>query len=90
MFVPDGVVTNERLSRLTDTTEEWIVQRTGIEERRFARRGVSSVDLGVEASRRALEDAGLEPGAGLIQPEDLVCFTALGAGLHWGAGLPRV
>lgn len=62
MFVPDDVVTNERLSRLMDTTNEWIVQRTGIEERRFARRGVSSVDLGVEASRRALEDAGLEPG----------------------------
>jgi 3-oxoacyl-[acyl-carrier-protein] synthase III len=62
MFVPDGVVTNQRLSRLMDTTDEWIVQRTGIEERRFARKGVSSVDLGVEASRRALEDAGLQPG----------------------------
>jgi 3-oxoacyl-[acyl-carrier-protein] synthase-3 len=61
MFVPDGVVTNERMSRLMDTTDEWIVQRTGIQERRFARKGVSSVDLGVEASRRALEDAGLRP-----------------------------
>ncbi|HSS44464.1 MAG TPA: 3-oxoacyl-[acyl-carrier-protein] synthase III C-terminal domain-containing protein [Thermoanaerobaculia bacterium] len=61
MFVPDGVVTNERMSRLMDTTDEWIVQRTGVRERRFARKGVSSVDLGVEASRRALEDAGLEP-----------------------------
>jgi len=41
MHVPDGVVTNERLSLLMDTSDEWIRQRTGIEERRFARRGES-------------------------------------------------
>jgi 3-oxoacyl-[acyl-carrier-protein] synthase-3 len=62
MFVPEGVVTNERMSRLMDTTDEWIRQRTGIEERRYARRGTSSADLGIEASLRALENAGLEPG----------------------------
>lgn len=62
MFVPEGVVTNERMSLLMDTTDEWIRQRTGIEERRYARRGTSSCDLGVEAARRALDDAGLEPG----------------------------
>jgi 3-oxoacyl-[acyl-carrier-protein] synthase-3 len=60
MFVPEGVVTNERMSRLMDTNDEWIRQRTGIGERRYARRGVSSCDLGVEASRRALSDAKLE------------------------------
>ena len=42
-----------------DTTDEWIRQRTGIEERRFARRGQSSSVLGAEAARRALADAGL-------------------------------
>ena len=47
VYVPDGVVTNERLSRLMDTTDEWIRQRTGIAERRFARRGQSSAVLGV-------------------------------------------
>ena len=59
MFVPEGVVTNARLARLMDTTDEWIRQRTGIEERRFARRGQSSSVLGLEAARRALADAGL-------------------------------
>jgi len=62
MFVPEGVATNDRMSRLMDTTDEWIRQRTGIEQRRYARRGTSSSDLGVEAARAAIEDAGLEPG----------------------------
>ena len=53
MFVPDGVVTNERISRLMDTSDEWIRQRTGIKERHYARRGTSSSDLGLEAARRA-------------------------------------
>lgn len=59
MFVPEGVVTNQRMSRIMDTTDKWIVQRTGIRERRYARRGTSSCDLGYEAARRALDDAGL-------------------------------
>lgn len=61
MFVPDGIVTNERMSKLMDTTNEWIRQRTGIETRRYARKGTSSCDLGVEAAQRALADAQLEP-----------------------------
>ena len=72
MFVPDGVVTNERLSRLMDTTDEWIRQRTGIEERRFARRGQSSATLGAEAARRALADAGLSPS-----DLDLIVFATM-------------
>ena len=59
VFVPEGVVTNERMSRLMDTTDEWIQQRTGIRERHYARKGTSSADLGYEAARRALDDAGL-------------------------------
>jgi 3-oxoacyl-[acyl-carrier-protein] synthase III len=72
MYVPDGVVTNERLSRLMDTTDEWIRQRTGIEERHFARRGQSSSVLGVEAARRALDDAGREP-----REIDLIVFATM-------------
>jgi 3-oxoacyl-[acyl-carrier-protein] synthase-3 len=67
-----GVVSNERLSRLMDTTDEWIVQRTGIRERRFARRGTSSVDLGYEAARHALEDAGVAADA-----IDLIVFATM-------------
>ena len=72
MFVPDGVVTNERMSRLMDTNDEWIRQRTGIEQRRYARKGTSSCDLGVEAARRALQDAGLEAG-----DIDLIVFATM-------------
>jgi 3-oxoacyl-[acyl-carrier-protein] synthase-3 len=62
MFVPEGVVTNERMSLLMDTSDEWIRQRTGIEQRRYARKGTSSADLGHEAATRALSAANLEPG----------------------------
>ncbi len=72
MFVPEGVVTNERLSRLMDTTDEWIRQRTGIERRRLARKGVSSCDLGFEAARRALADARIEAG-----DLDLIIFATM-------------
>ncbi len=72
MYVPDGVVTNERMSLLMDTTDEWIRQRTGIEERRYCRRGTSSCDLGVEASRRALDDAGIGPA-----DIDLIVFATM-------------
>ena len=72
MFVPEGVVTNDRLSRLMDTTDEWIRQRTGIEERRLARKGASSCDLGVEAARRAIADAGIE-----ARDLDLIIFATM-------------
>ncbi len=62
MFVPEGVVTNDRMSLLMDTSDEWIRQRTGIEQRRYARKGTSSADLGHEAAARALSAANLEPG----------------------------
>ena len=72
MFVPEGIVTNERLSLAMDTSDDWIRQRTGIGERRFARRGQSSSVLGTEAARRALADAGLEPG-----DLDLIVFATM-------------
>jgi 3-oxoacyl-[acyl-carrier-protein] synthase-3 len=72
MFLPDGVVTNERISRLMDTNDEWIQQRTGIRERRYARKGTSSADLGVEAARAALDDAGVT-----ASDIDLVLFATM-------------
>ena len=72
MFVLEGVVTNDRMSRLMDTSDEWIRQRTGIEERRYARRGTSSSDLGFEAAKRALAAGGLEPSE-----VDLVVFATM-------------
>jgi 3-oxoacyl-[acyl-carrier-protein] synthase-3 len=60
--VPDRVVTNAELSKWIDTSEDWILERTGIRERRWVREGsgVGSVQLGAEAARKALADAGVD------------------------------
>jgi 3-oxoacyl-[acyl-carrier-protein] synthase-3 len=59
--LPPRVVTNAELTTMMDTTEEWIVQRTGIRERRFVEPGTGASDLGAEAARVAIERAGLTP-----------------------------
>src|SRR4051794_41884670 len=57
--VPERVVTNDELSRLVDTNDEWIVERTGIRERRIARDDEALTDVALPACRRALEMAGV-------------------------------
>ena len=59
--VPPHIVTNEALSTLMDTSDEWIRVRSGIQERRYAEHGQGSTDLGVIAARNAIADAGLTP-----------------------------
>ena len=59
--VPERVVPNAELEGLMDTTDAWIVERTGIHERRFVEPGTSVTDLAVEAALRALADAGRQP-----------------------------
>jgi len=61
MYVPDRVLTNHDLAKLVDTSDEWIVERTGIRERRIAAPEQASSDLALIACRRALEMAELEP-----------------------------
>jgi 3-oxoacyl-[acyl-carrier-protein] synthase III len=61
-YVPARVVTNEELSKLVDTSDEWITQRVGIRERRFAAEGEASSDMASHAATRALEAAGLSAG----------------------------
>ena len=58
-FLPPKIVTNDDLAARMDTTDEWIVSRTGIRERRLVEPGVLTSDLAVEAAARALDDAGL-------------------------------
>jgi 3-oxoacyl-[acyl-carrier-protein] synthase III len=58
-FVPGDPIPNERLSRVMETSDEWIQKRTGIKQRHFAEDGVGVSDLGAEAARRALADAGV-------------------------------
>lgn len=58
-FLPGAPVTNQALARVMDTNDEWIEQRTGIKQRHFAADGQGVSDLGAEAARLALADAGL-------------------------------
>ena len=58
-YVPENVMTNFDFEKIIDTSDEWIRTRTGIEERRFASADQATSDLGAEASKRALEKAGL-------------------------------
>jgi 3-oxoacyl-[acyl-carrier-protein] synthase-3 len=62
MYVPDRVLSNLDLERMVDTSDEWIRERTGIRERRIAAPDQASSDLALEAAKRALAMAGLEPG----------------------------
>jgi 3-oxoacyl-[acyl-carrier-protein] synthase III len=59
--VPERVVTNEDLSKLVDTSDEWIITRTGIRERRFAGDDEALSDVALPAAWAALEQAGLTP-----------------------------
>lgn len=59
--VPEKVVTNFDLEKMVDTSDEWIVKRTGISERRILEKETPAYEMGVEAARQAIEDAGLSP-----------------------------
>jgi 3-oxoacyl-[acyl-carrier-protein] synthase-3 len=59
-FLPPRVVTNEELSKKLDTSDAWIQERTGIRQRHIADESQGSSDLALEASRRALEAAGVK------------------------------
>jgi 3-oxoacyl-[acyl-carrier-protein] synthase-3 len=61
MAVPERVVTNDELARTVDTTDEWIVSRTGIRERRVAESRDTTASLALAAARAALESADLSP-----------------------------
>ncbi len=60
-YVPDRIVTNSDLEEMMDTTDEWIVERTGVQERRWFEAGKDTVsNMGTRAAQRALENAGIE------------------------------
>lgn len=59
--LPENIVTNDDLARIMDTSDEWIHKRTGVKERRVARPGVGSAELGTQAVLAAIADAGIEP-----------------------------
>ena len=61
MYVPPRVVTNDDLSKIMATTNEWIIERTGIEERRWVDPGEGGAEMAAKASTQAMEKAGLGP-----------------------------
>lgn len=90
--VPEQIVTNDDLAQRVDTNDEWIVARTGIRERRFAA-GETLTDLTVEAARKAMERAGVQPqDIGLciiatVTPDRL--FPSQACLIHQKLGLPE-
>ncbi|MEJ2228374.1 MAG: ketoacyl-ACP synthase III [Alphaproteobacteria bacterium] len=59
-YLPEKVLTNDDLSRMVDTTDEWITERTGIKQRHIAAEKELTSDLGLAAARKALEAAGVD------------------------------
>jgi 3-oxoacyl-[acyl-carrier-protein] synthase III len=98
-YVPPRVLTNADLERMVDTTNEWILQRTGIRERHLVDPGVATSDLAVPASHEAIEEAGITPKdvgfivVGTTTPDTIFPSTActlqakIGAMNAWGFDL---
>jgi 3-oxoacyl-[acyl-carrier-protein] synthase-3 len=98
-YVPPHVLTNADLEKMVDTTDEWILQRTGIRERHIVDPGVATSDIAVPAATAALAEAGLAPNdigfivVGTTTPDTVFPSTAcrvqtkLGANNAWGFDL---
>jgi len=71
-YLPQRRLTNEDLSKIVDTTDEWIVERTGIKARHIAADDEKTSDLGIHAARQALERSGLTPA----DIDLVICATA--------------
>jgi 3-oxoacyl-[acyl-carrier-protein] synthase-3 len=71
-YLPKRVMTNDDLARLVDTTDAWIRERTGIEQRHIAEDGEFTSDLGIAASHQALVRSGIDP----VDIDLVVCATA--------------
>jgi 3-oxoacyl-[acyl-carrier-protein] synthase III len=91
--LPKRVMTNDELSRLVDTSDAWIRERTGIEQRHVAGDGELTSDLGIAASRQALVRAGIDP----VDIDLVVCatstpdrtFPATGVRIQHGLGITK-
>ncbi|HWA00689.1 MAG TPA: beta-ketoacyl-ACP synthase III [Caulobacterales bacterium] len=84
-YLPERVLTNEELSTMVDTSDEWIVERTGIHERRIAAEHQKTSDLAIEAAKRALDQAGRSP-----QDVDLIILATATPDLTFPATASRV
>lgn len=71
-YLPKRVLTNAELARMVDTTDEWIVERSGIQQRHIAGDDEKTSDLGIAAARQALVRAGIDP----LDIDLVICATA--------------
>lgn len=71
-YLPQRVLTNEDLSKMVDTNDAWIRERTGIEQRHIAADGELTSDMGIAAARKALVRAGIDP----VDIDLVVCATS--------------
>ena len=77
-YLPEKVLTNADLEKMVETTNEWIVTRTGIKERRIAADGMATSGMGAIAAKRALEDADLQ-----AREVDLVIVATITPDMHF-------
>lgn len=95
-FLPERILTNHDLESMVDTSDEWIVTRTGIRERHVVSEGESSSTLGAGAARVALADAGLDPAdldlilVGTSSPDHAFPSTAALVQAAIGASCPAM
>ena len=93
-FVPPKVVTNFDLEKMINTSDEWIRQRSGIQERHYAEPGVGTSDLAYEAAVRAIEDAKIDKSeidfiiAATLSPDHY--FPGIGVLVQAKLGLPGI
>ncbi len=73
-YVPETRLTNADLEKMVDTTDDWIVQRTGIRERRIAGKDLDTSRIGILAAQRAIADAGIDPS----EIDLVICCTVTG------------
>jgi len=73
-YVPERRLTNQDLEKIVDTSDDWIVQRTGIRERRIAAADQVTSSLALDAARMALEDAKIDP----TELDLVICATVTG------------
>jgi 3-oxoacyl-[acyl-carrier-protein] synthase-3 len=73
-YVPETRLTNADLEKMVDTTDDWIVQRTGIRERRIASKDLDTSRIGILAAQRAIADAGIDPS----EIDLVICCTVTG------------
>ena len=71
-YLPERIMTNADMSRIVDTTDEWITERTGIKQRHIAADGELTSDLGIAAAKQALVRAGIDP----VDIDLVICATA--------------